>query len=128
MRDYTSANAKRAKQAWPQERLEGTLFLECAGGAGPGLIDCEAAKPPVDVLCTCGIALSQDRLLPRHGPCALVGRVLESRHTAGEPDLRRVFMGADNAPRVANLAGRGDASTAGDVAAGQDRGIARVAG
>jgi len=165
MRDYISANTKRAKQARPQQWLEGTPFFECAGGAGPGLIardtrlrggalsgllvDCNAAEQPVDVLCTCGTALSEDRLSLRHGPSGLVGRVLESGHTAGEPsvpernsppppdgarvlqtgtNLRQVFMGADNAPRVANLAGRGDAAMVGDVAAGEGRGVVRVAG
>jgi hypothetical protein len=152
MRDYTSANTKRAKQAQPQECLEGTPFFECAGGAGPGVIardatlgggalsgllaDCGAAEQPMDVMCTRGTALSQDRLSLRHGPSGLVGRVLESEHTAGEPidaecpgsGVRQVFMGADNAPRVASLAGRGAAATVGDVAAGEGRGVARVAG
>jgi hypothetical protein len=152
MRDYTSANTERAEQARPQQRLERTPFFECAGGAGPGLIardatlrggalsrllvDCSAAEQPVDVLCTCGTALSEDRLSLRRGPSGLVGRVLDSGHTAGEPivaerpgsGVRQVFMGADNAPRVANLAGRGDAATVGDVAAGEGRGAARIAG
>jgi hypothetical protein len=165
MRDDTSPNTRRAKQAQPQKCLEGTPFFECAGGVGPGLIvrdatlrggalsrllvDCDAAEPVVDVLCTRGITLSQDRLSLRHGSSGLVGRVPESGHTAGEPivpernshpppagapalqtgtDLRQVFMGADKAPRVANLAGRGDAATVGDVAAGESRGVARVAG
>jgi hypothetical protein len=152
MRDDTSANTKRAKQAQPQECLERTLFFECAAGAGPGLIvrdatlrggalsgplvDCEVAEPPVDVLCTCGIALSQDRLSLRHARSGLVGRVLESGHTAGEPvvaewrgsGVRQVFMGADNARRVANPAGRGAAATVGDVAVGEARGVARAAG
>ena len=152
MRDYTSANTKRAKQAQPQKWLERTPFFECAGRAGPGLIardatirggalsgllfDCDAAEPAVDVLCTCGTALSEDRLSLRHGPSGLVGRVLASGHTAGEPivaerpgsGVLEVFMGADNAPRVANLAGRGDAATVGDAAAGEGRGVARVAG
>jgi hypothetical protein len=152
MRDYTSANTKRAKQAQPQRWLEGTPFFEYAGGAGPGLIardatlrggalsglpvDCSAAEQPVDVLCTCGTALSEDRLSLRNGPSGLVGRVLDSGHTAGEPivaewpgsGVRQVFMGADNALRVANLAGRGDAATVGGVAAAEGRGVARVAG
>jgi hypothetical protein len=101
MRDFTSADTTRAKQAQPRKCLEGTPFFECAGGAGPGLIardarlrggalsgllvDCDAAEQPVDVLCTCGTALSEDRLSLRHGPFGLVGRVLESGHTAGEP-------------------------------------------
>ena len=38
MRDFTSANTKRAKQAQPQKCLDGTPFFEDAGGAGPGLI------------------------------------------------------------------------------------------
>jgi hypothetical protein len=193
MRDYTSANTKRAKQAQPQQCLGGTPFFECARAAGPGLIArqatlrggalsglllcCDAAEQPVDVLCTCGTALSEDLLSLRHGPSGLVGRVLESGHTAGEPivpernshpapagapalarllrrricgaavagvnrpsgtpvgfsqgqsgtNLRQVFVAADNAPRVANPAGRGDAATVGDVAA-EGRGVARVAG
>jgi hypothetical protein len=143
MRDYTSANAKRAKQAQPQKCLEGTLSFKRTGGAGPGLIvcdatlrggalsgllvDCDAAAPPVDVVCTCGITLSEDRLSLRHGPSGLVGRVFESGHTAGEPDLRQAFVGADDAPGVANRAGRGDAATVGDVAAGEGRGVARGA-
>jgi hypothetical protein len=141
MRDDTSANTNRAKQAQPPQWLEGTPFFECAGGAGPGLIvrdatlrggalsgllvDCDAAEQ-LDVLCTCGTALSEDRLSLRHGPSGLVGRVLDSGYTAGEPivpernshappagapvlqtgtNLRRVFMGANNAPRVASVAG-----------------------
>jgi hypothetical protein len=117
MRDDTSANTRRAKQAQPLRCLERTPFFECAGGAGPGLIarhatlrgsalsgllvDCDAAGQPVDVLCTRGTALSEDSLsLPlRRGPSGLVGRVLESGHTAGEPI----------------------------VAAGEGRGVARVA-
>jgi hypothetical protein len=162
MRDHTSANTKRAKQAQLQACLEWTPFFECAGGAGPGLIardatlrggalsgllvDGNAAEQPVDVLCTCGTALSEERLSLRHGPSGLVGRVLESGHTAGEPivsdrnsapapagsqtgtNLCQVFMGADNAPRVANLAGRGHAAAVGDVAAGESRGVPRGAG
>ncbi len=137
MRDYTSANTKRAKQAQPQKCLEGTPFFESAAGAGPDLIvrgatltggalggllvGCDAAEQPVDVLCTCGTAPSKDRLSLRHGPSGLVGRVLELRHTAGEPivagcpasGVRQVFTGADNAPGVANPAGRGVARAAG---------------
>jgi hypothetical protein len=152
MREYTSANTKRAKRAQPQQWLEGTQFFECAGGAGPGLIardatlrggalggllvDCSAVEQPVDVLCTRGTALSEDRLSPRNGPSGLVGRVLDSGHTAGEPivpewpgsGVRQASKGADNAPRVANLAGRGDAATVGDLAAGEGRGVAGVAG
>ena len=39
----------------------------------------------MDVLCACGTALGKGRLSPSHGPSGLVGRVLESGHTAGEP-------------------------------------------
>jgi hypothetical protein len=145
MRNYTSASITGAKQAQPLGSLE--QFLGCAGGEGPGLIasdatlgggalsglsaDCGAADQPVDVLCVCGTALSKDRLSLSPGPSGLVGRVLESGHTAGEPTethVRQVFMGADNAPRVANLACCGDAATEGDAAAGKGRGVARVAG
>ncbi len=96
------------------------------------------------MLCACGTALSEGRLSVPHGPSGLVGRVLESEHTAGEPIVAgrhshpataaasglasQVFTGADNAPRVANLAGRDDAAEADDVAAGEGRGVARVAG
>jgi hypothetical protein len=152
MRDSTSANTKRAKQAQPQQWLEGTPFFECAGGAGLGLIarddtlrggalsaqlvDCSAAEQPVDVLCTCGTALSEDRLSLRYGPSGLVGRVLDSGHTAVEPivpgwlgsGVREAFTGVDNAPRVANLAGRDDAARVGDVAAGVGRGVTRATG
>jgi len=164
MRDYTSANTKRAKQASPQKCLGWTPFFECVRCAEPSLIaldatlrggalsellvDCNAAGQPVDVLCTCGTALSEDRLSLRHGPSGLVGRVLESGHTAGEPIVPernahpapasapvlqtgtnpcQVFMGADNAPRVRDLAGRGDAATLGDAVAGAGRGVATVA-
>jgi len=166
MRASTSTNTKRAKQAQPLQSLEGTPFLECAGGEGPGLIvrdatlrgdaltgllvDCNAAERPVDVLCVCGTALSRDRLSLSHRPSGLVGRVLESGHAAGEPivceqkeslgasvgfsqgqagtTIDDVFMGADNALPVVNLAGGGDAATAGDVAAGPGRDVARIAG
>jgi hypothetical protein len=152
MRDYTSANTKRAKQAQPRECLDGTPSFECAGGAGPGLIargatlgggalsgllvDCDAVEQPVDVLCTCGTAPSEDRPSLRHGPFGLVGRVLGSEHTVGKPvdaecpgsGLRQVFTGAANAPRVANLAGRDDVARVGDVAAAVGRGVARAAG
>ena len=167
MRASTSANTKRAKQAQPLlQSLEGTPFLECAGGEGPGLIardatlrgdpltgllfDCNAAERPVDVLCVCGTALSRDRLSLSHRPSGLVGRVLESGHTVGEPivceqkeplgasrglspgqagtTVDDVLMGADNALPVVNLAGGGDAATAGHVAAGPGRDVARIAG
>jgi hypothetical protein len=126
MRDEISADTKRAKQAQPPQCLEGTPFLESSGGTGPGLIaalgggalsgllvDCDAAEQPVDVLCTRGTALSEDPLSPRHGPSGLVGRVLESEHTAGEPvvpewpgsAVPQVLMGADSAPRVARVGG-----------------------
>ena len=113
------------------------------------LVDCNAAGRPVDVPCVCGTALSTDRLSLSHGPSGLVGRVLESGHAAGEPILCElkeplgasvgfsqgeagttiddVFMGADNALPVVNLAGGGDAATAGDVAAGPGRDVARIA-
>lgn len=166
MRDSISANTKRAKESQTLQPLEGTPFLECAGGAGPGRIardttvgggaltglraDRSPAERPVDVLCVCGTVLSEDRLSLPHGPSGLVGRVLELGHAAGEPivagvnrppgaavgpsqgqtgtNLCHVFMGADNARRVANLAGRGDAATVGDVAAEECRGVARVVG
>jgi hypothetical protein len=101
MRDYISPNTTRVEQARPQKCLEWTRFFEGTGGAGPGLIArhatlrggalsgqllcCDAAEEPVDVLCTRGTALSEDRLSPRHRRSGLVGRVLESGHTAGEP-------------------------------------------
>jgi hypothetical protein len=100
------------------------------------LVDCNAAEQPVDVLCTCGTALSEGRLSLRHRPSGLVGRVSESGHTAGEPSIPernahpppQVLVGADNALRIVGVAGRGSAATAGDVAAGAGRGVARVAG
>jgi hypothetical protein len=201
MRDYTSADTKRAKQAQQPGCLEWTPLFESAGCAGLGLIardatlrggalsgllvDCNAAEQPVDVPCTRGTALSEERLSLRYGPSGLVGRVLESGHTVGEPivaertsapapagasvlagllraricglraricgaavadvnwpsrtsvgvsqgqtgtNLCQVFAGADNAPRVANLAGRGHAAAVGEVAAGEGRGVARAAG
>jgi hypothetical protein len=101
MRSSISANTKRAKQPQPLQPLEGTSFLECAGGEGPGLIargttvrrgavtglraDCSAPEQQADVLCVCGTVLSEDCLSLPHGPSGLVGRVLEPGHTAGEP-------------------------------------------
>ena len=74
--------------------------------------------------CACGTALSKDRLSVLHGPSGLVGRVLELGHAAGEPivagrsgsGVRQVFMGVDDARRIAKLVG--GAVTVGDVAAG----------
>jgi hypothetical protein len=152
MRDYTSAHKTRAKQAQPQTCLEVMPFFECAGCAGPGLIArdatlrggalsglllCwDAAEQPVDVLCTRGTARSEGRLSLRHGLSGLVGRVLESGHTAGGPivflpsraatTVRRVFTGA-GALRVVDLASDGGAATEGDVAAGAGRGVAGFA-
>ena len=135
-------------------------FLECAGGDGPDLIasgaaltgsararvldDCNAAQHLMDVLCACGTALDKGRLSPSHRPSGLVGRVLESGHTAGEPILaeqnlhaaqgqagtigHEVFMGADNARRVANLASRFVVAKVGDVAARGGRGVAGFVG
>ncbi|HEY1520232.1 MAG TPA: hypothetical protein VGF91_27660 [Solirubrobacteraceae bacterium] len=135
-------------------------FLECAGGDGRGLIasgaalrgsaragvldDCNAAEHPMDVLCACGTVLDEGRLSPSHRPSGLVGRVLESGHTAGEPIVAEqnlhaaqgeagtaadgVFMGADNARRVASLAGRAVVAKVGDVAARGGRGVAGFVG
>ena len=98
----------------------------------------------MDVLCACGTALDKGRLSPSYRPSGLVGRVLESGHTAGEPILAErdlhaaqgqagttapeVFMGAANARRVANLAGRAVVATVGDVAARGGRGVAGFVG
>jgi hypothetical protein len=101
MRDATSANTRRAKQARPLRCLEGTRFFGCAGGTGSDLI---ARGTTVG-----GGALTGEPIVPHR-------------------KLGQVFVGADNAPRVANLAYRGRAATVGDVAAGEGRGVARVAG
>jgi hypothetical protein len=152
MRDSTSVNTKRAKQAQPQQWLEGTPSFESAAVAGPGLtardatlrggalsgllLDGNAAEPPVDVLCTCGTALSKARPSIRDGPSWLVGRVPESGYTVGEPivlvqsrtatAVRRVFTGA-GALRVVDLVDDDDVATTGDVAAGAGRDIAGFA-
>ena len=152
MRDYAPVNTKRAEQAQPQQWFEGPPSFESAAGAGPGLtardatlrggalsglpFDGNAAEQPVDVLCTCGTALSKARLSIRDGPSWLVGGVPESGYTVGEPivfvqsrmatAVRRVLTGA-GALRVVDLVDDGDAATTGDVAAGAGRDVAGFA-
>jgi anti-sigma regulatory factor (Ser/Thr protein kinase) len=101
-------------------RSEGALWARL-------LVVCTAAEPPVDGLCACGTALSKECLSLPDRPSGLVGRVLESGHTAGEPivagqdpgtTVDKVLMGADDAQRVAGRMGSGDLLAVGDVAAG----------
>ena len=152
MRDYASVDTKRAERAQPQQWLEGTPSFESVAGAGPGLTARDAtlrggalsglpfagnaAEQSVDVLCTCATALAR-RVCPYGtGLSWLVGRVLESGYTVGEPivfvqsrtatAVRRVSTGA-GALRVVDLVDDGDAATTGDVAAGAGRDVAGFA-
>jgi anti-sigma regulatory factor (Ser/Thr protein kinase) len=93
------------------------------------LVICTAAEQPVDGPCACGTVLSKDSLSLSDRLSGLVGRVLESGHTAGEPivaeqgpdqataAVEQLLMGADNVQRAAERLDSGDPLTIIDVAA-----------
>src|ERR1700716_2285192 len=101
MRDSTSTDTERAKQAQPLRLLEGVPSPEYVARQELGLITRDAAastgaltgllvvwnaaEEQLDVICACGTAPSKDRLPLPTGRSGFVGRVLESGCRVGEP-------------------------------------------